>query len=68
MTYIGGPSAKSLFLNCFSTSYGHLLALESAAKFAAAFIFDFVRSLTGAGAHCAAAQKEMLRCSIYLLA
>ena len=59
MTYAGGPSTKSLFLNCFSTSYGHLLAQKSAAKFAAAFIFDFVRTLTGAGKRCIMLQRRI---------
>jgi hypothetical protein len=58
MTYVGGPLANSLFLNCFSTSYGHLLAQKSAAKFAAAFIFDFVRTLTGAGKRCIMLQRR----------
>ena len=59
MTYVGGPLANSLFLNCFSTSYGHLLAQKSAAKFAAAFIFDFVRTLTGAGKRCIMLQRRI---------
>ena len=59
MTYVGGPLANSLFLNCFSTSYAHLLAQKSAAKFAAAFIFDFVRTLTGAGKRCIMLQRRI---------
>jgi hypothetical protein len=49
-----------LFLKHKLTSYAHLLAQKSAAKFAAAFIFDFVRTLTGAGKHCAMLQRRIV--------